>query len=77
MTATLIQFPGSPPTSRRTILTLGRGPALRVSVVEEVTPGRGTLYFVVRFNLFASGETITGPISGQHTAIAMARAELA
>jgi hypothetical protein len=79
MNATIITFPNSPApkVERRVILTLRRGAALRVHVIEEAQAGAALLYWIETTNLFRNGSTIVGPISGQHHAIAMARASLA
>lgn len=79
MNATVIPFPATQPpqTTRRTILSLSRGPARRAYVIEERAPGMGLVYWVCCENIFVSGsETVQGPIVGQHTAIAIARAWL-
>ena len=78
MNATVIQFPNAhaPQVVRTTILTLTRGPALRVHVIQETAPNAGTLYWIETVNIFRNGSTIVGPISGQHHAIAMARASV-
>jgi len=78
MNATILPFPhaAAPQPERTTILTLTRGPALRVHVIQESCEGRGTLYWIESVNIFRNGSTIVGPISGQHHAIAMARASV-
>lgn len=77
MNATVITFPNAQPVqpTRRTILSLNRGPARRAYVIEERAPGAALVYWVQTENIFISGsETVQGPIVGQHTAIAIARA---
>lgn len=65
------------PPVRRCILNLNRGPARRAYVIEERAPGAALVYWVQTENIFVSGSTtVQGPIVGQHTAIAIARAWL-
>jgi hypothetical protein len=78
MNATILNFPNATAArpERTTILTLTRGAALRVHVIQETAQGVGTLYWIETVNIFRNGSTIVGPISGQHHAIARARASL-
>lgn len=75
--ADVIPHPSAPAVTRRCILNLNRGPCMRAWVHEDRAPGAALVYWVVVENIFVSGsQTVQGPISGQHAAIAIARASI-